>query len=295
MKRLMRSLQLRHGIPLVRCPGLLALRVRGRTLQHHLIILASTMVKAVAPNPIRVNGLKLYYDPRKYFFLSFFSPQGYEPDVKGLVRQLVKPGMKVIDAGAAIGYFTLLLAKAVGPAGHVWAFEPEPSNYAVLKKNVAANGYEDRVTLVPKALSNKSGFAQLFLGEWHIGAHSLFTGSGVSQLSLTVEKTTLDEFFSEDGMTPISLIKMDIEGAELAALEGMAELSSRSPDLKLIIEFNPTTLASAGVSPEELPHALRSLGFSRFSIMSDRLKIVRVDDSLFQESRHGANLLCEKG
>lgn len=280
---------------LARRAGLVRIRVRGRTLESYFISLAAAVVPRFLPSPLRVNGLRLYYPRSKFGYLSILAPEGYEPEVTQLVGRLVVPGANVIDAGAGIGYYTLLFAQAAGPSGHVWAFEPEPDNYAMLKKNVAANGYEDRVTAVAEALSNKSGCAELFCEEWHMGVHSFFAKPGVRQHAVKVKTASVDEFFASEGWPMVSLVKMDIEGAEKVALEGMRELSGRNGDLKLILEVNPATLEAAGVRAEELLEALHKLGFSRFSLLSTRREGSSVQHGWARELAEFGNWLCEKG
>lgn len=86
-------------------------------------------------------------------------------------------------------------------------------------------------------------------------------------LQFQVQTTTLDEFFKEQGWTKVDLIKMDIEGYEYYALEGMTELNRRNPKLEFFIEFGPTYIQRAGSSAEAFIATLKDLGFKTFYII----------------------------
>jgi FkbM family methyltransferase len=214
----------------------------------------------------------------------------YEPGVTRLFDRLIESGMVVVDVGAHIGYYTLLAAKKVGPTGKVYAFEPAPSNYALLVKNIALNGYQNIVP-VPKAVSNTQGTITFFLHPDSV-THSLHRETlGRGKTAITVETTTLDHFFEEQGWPAVHLVKMDIEGAELAALEGMTKLIERNR-VCLILEFVPQILRNAGVNPSELLEKLSGLGFTIQLITKDGLQ--PLSDKASQNRNLHAELFCEK-
>lgn len=81
----------------------------------------------------------LYHHVDRRRWLGWLYTTDYEPETRELFERIVKPGMSVIDAGAQIGYFTLLFARLVGRDGKVYSCEPDPMIYPLLQKNVAAN------------------------------------------------------------------------------------------------------------------------------------------------------------
>lgn len=222
----------------------------------------------------------------------------YEEETTELVERLLEPGMTVVDAGAHVGYYTLLAARCVGPTGRVYAFEPEPENYAVLKKNLELNGYRN-VWPLPKALSDTTGPATLFVSGRGTGTHSLFPHSGNEPpVRLPVEATTLDDFLRARDLTQVDLIKLDIEGGEPAALRGMQETLARSPHVRLIVELSPGDLATSGCSPQAFIEQLRRFGLRIFVLRKkgpQRIESVDLERLLTElAGDRYVNLLCEK-
>jgi len=146
-------------------------------------------------------------------------------------------GMNFIDVGANLGYYTCLFSKLAGSRGRVLAFEPEPMNLKLLRKNVSRNG-SSNVEILAMALGDHQ--AEMSLNVYKAsnrGAHSIvMPGSGTS---VQVPVRTLDEIanahFSED--QPISMIKIDVEGYEPYVLRGGAKTIERSNCL--IVEYVP--------------------------------------------------------
>jgi len=167
----------------------------------------------------------------------------WEPTTTAVFRKVVGLGDVVIDVGAHWGYYSVLAATLCGEAGKVFAFEPHPVSYALLARNIAANGLRN-IVAVQKAVSDRSATAELFLSSNSLG-HSLVheplewqPPAATFQQSIMVETVTLDEFFSTSGVRP-RLLKMDIEGAEPLALRGMERLIGRNPQMAIILELNP--------------------------------------------------------
>lgn len=177
-----------------------------------------------------------------------------------LVRSCVKPGMRVADIGAHVGYFTILLAKLVGESGKVHAFEPEPNNFEILKKNVAGNSFNN-VTLYSRALSDRAERAKLFLDKSNLGNMSLEEknipqGSGGG--ALEVETAILDSVL---GGIKLDFIKIDVQGAEGLVLGGAENSIFKNPDVKILMEFWPYGLKNMGTDPLVLLKRVEAAGF----------------------------------
>ena len=108
------------------------------------------------------------------------------------ILHTIRAGDVFVDVGANIGYYTVIAAKIVGDQGHVYAFEPDPTSFAILKANVERNGLAN-VTLEQKALSNEPGSLRLFLAHQNKGDHRIFDEDGAARPFLDVEALRLDD------------------------------------------------------------------------------------------------------
>jgi len=143
----------------------------------------------------------------------------FEDEIKFL-RCFLLPGHNVIDIGANFGVYTLSMAKAVGDAGHVWAFEPASKTAGFLRDGVAANDFQN-VTIEQKGLSNVSGTAELSLHD-NPEFNSLANKEkpGASPNYETVDIVTLDEFWDFDNEQRVTFVKIDAEGEEANVIRG---------------------------------------------------------------------------
>jgi FkbM family methyltransferase len=215
----------------------------------------------------------------------------YEPGITRLFDKLIKPGMTVVDIGAHIGYFTLIAAQKSGLTGRVYAFEPAPDNYEILTKNITLNEYEN-VIPIQKAVCDVDGTTSFYM---HVDtvAHSLYpTTIGRGKSTINVETTSLDHFFEQEGWPPVNLIKMDIEGAEAAALAGMRKLIQRNKTMYLFLEFVPQIQQNTGTDPRELVAKLSEMGFTVQVVTEDGLQ--PLGDKACDDLSLHAELFCEK-
>lgn len=214
-----------------------------------------------------------------------------------LFKDSIHKGMVVVDVGAHIGYYTLLAAERVRENGVVFAFEPDESNYALLINNIEQNKYSN-VTPVQKAVTSSAGTVKLFLDAHESGEHSL-VGDERRQKAVLVDSVALDDFLDEDCV--VDVIKMDIEGAEMAALLGMNKVIARSPRLAIFTEFYPRGLEKAGFSAADYFNELQRHGFKIYIIDEQRQwweavsDIAYLTNHLMRRKIRGINLLCIKG
>jgi FkbM family methyltransferase len=122
----------------------------------------------------------------------------------------------VVDIGAHVGFFSILAAmKAKG--GHVYAFEPAPENFSMLKENVSLNGIKN-ITVINHAVSHESGTRNFVLYPESSGAHS-FTSAELNQKNvIQVSAISFESFIHEAGIEAVHFLKMDCEGAEYEIL-----------------------------------------------------------------------------
>jgi FkbM family methyltransferase len=241
-----------------------------------------------------VDGHKMFLGEEDALHLSIFGV--YEPLETGIVKKEVKKGDVALDIGANIGYYTLIMARIVGDGGKVFAFEPDPSNFALLKKNVEANGYKN-VVLVQKAVSDKTGQVRLYLSPTKAVDHRIFD-SGDGRQSIAIEAVRLDDYFANFA-GEIAFIKMDVQGAECGVVQGMLNLLQKNHNVKITMEFSPTLLQQYGIAPADCLNLLTGLGFELFEIAEREKKIRPVDIpwllKLYPEGKRGrTNLFCRR-
>lgn len=236
-----------------------------------------------------VNGQRMFLDAQDS--LDLLGVERWEPHATALVERYVSEGNTVVDVGAHIGYYTLLFAKLVGPAGQVIAFEPYPANHALLQRNVAENGHTN-VVMWQQAVADAPGRVAFHVGgaDW---GHHLYGPQDA--LTLDVDVVKLDDAVPPDA--PVDFLKIDVEGAEAQAFRGMSELLRRSPGLKILTEFWPAGLWRSGTDPGDYLRMLVANGFSLNDVdeIAGKIKPATVADLLASYPPVGnahTNLLC---
>jgi len=152
----------------------------------------------------------------------------YEPDVARLIYKSLCAGDVFFGIGANAGYFTLIAAKAVGATGQVIAFEPVSKNIKTITEQIALNGLEAKCRVEPFAISDCDGKASIVIPERNANAHLADTLAPhiVNQQGAIEEITciTLDNYVAQNAWP--TLVKIDIEGAEVKALRGAEKMLS---------------------------------------------------------------------
>jgi len=191
--------------------------------------------------PIHGDDLRLQLDRHDSLGLL---QRPFEPDEVSLVKRVIKPGQVVLDIGANIGYYTLLFSRLVGDAGKVIAFEPDPDNAALLIQNLAANQCQN-VTVHQVATGARQAILRLYQCAENAGMHRAYNSICCTTDYRSVTSVAIDQFLENESQ--IDFLKMDIEGYEYFALQGMqAILEEKAP--KILVEFSPFALAEAGVT-----------------------------------------------
>lgn len=181
----------------------------------------------------------------------------FEPDETALCQQLINCGDRVLDIGANIGYYTLLFSDLVSPHGHVTAIEPDQQNLSCLRRNLAGQLADGIVSLHQVALGNQAHNARLFRSEENTGMHRLYASVCCGEDSIEVAVIEGDSL----QLGALDFIKIDIEGYEPAALQGLAATLKQSHKLKILCEFSPLSLWEAGFSPIVFLEDMRAYGF----------------------------------
>lgn len=195
--------------------------------------------------PVIVGGVTITMDVTDFTCHGlYFHGVTYEPATVQCLVDRLRPGQTFVDVGANHGYFSVLAARLVGPAGRVFAFEPNPSVFEQLSEHVACNGLSNVVT-EREALAEQEGPLELFvsacaansgLSSIAPGSHLFESGSLDRDRHFQVHGTTFDRWRRSRGVERIDLLKIDVEGAEMLVLRGMSETLAEAAPAGIICE-----------------------------------------------------------
>jgi FkbM family methyltransferase len=235
----------------------------------------------IPPLSATVGGIKLRGFLRHRSFLAELDSGEYERTARKLFVDAVTNAEVVIDVGAHIGSYSLLAART-SPSSRVIALEADPYNAAALAANVRGT----QVQVVAMAASDKVGRSAFRQNLGTVGS-SLVDRSGTGPVRVVeVETTTIDAIAQQARSL---VMKIDVEGAELAVLAGAVDTITRAGDATLIVELNPKALAAGGNSAADLLAALEALGLAVGFIDEDA---GRVDDRVDLDRK--GNLIATK-
>jgi len=167
----------------------------------------------------------------------------YEMELQAAIKKYISTGMVAYDIGANIGYISLLLARATGENGMVYAFDALPANLKRLNDNIKLNSMQKQIKVIANAVIEEQRPVEFLVGP--SGGMGKVKGSaGRTEFNypetIVVEGISLDHFVYVDGNEPPDVIKLDIEGGEILALPGMQTLLSRKRPI-LLLELHGET------------------------------------------------------
>jgi FkbM family methyltransferase len=200
-----------------------------------------------------------------------------------LALDLAPPGGAILDLGAHLGTFTLVAAAS---GRRVIAVEASSRNVELLEKSARANGLDDAITIIPASVSNRSGMVR-FQQEaaWGRIADARWATDVVE-----VPARTVTEILGELGVGRVDVVKMDVDGFEMAAIEGMAALLSVPQAPRVVYKSNAHTLRMFDATPEQLVGALAELGYGNYLVGGEERELTPVTPSSFQPDTNVDNL-----
>jgi FkbM family methyltransferase len=177
-----------------------------------------------------------------------------------VITALLREGDTVIDAGAHIGLLTIPMARSVGRSGRVIAIEPMARSCEALRRSLTLN-LMLQVEVRQVAIADAPGHGSLFAGANSMMA-SLFPENKDrgSQATTEVEQARLDDLVESAG--PVSLVKLDVEGAELLALAGMHTILDRNSEIMVVTEYGPFHIRRAGIDIDDWFAKFAELGLT---------------------------------
>jgi FkbM family methyltransferase len=182
------------------------------------------------------------------------------------VQRYLDKNSVFFDVGAHLGEYALIAA-SIATQGKVFAFEPTPHTIRLLEENIALNPTAKKIKVIKQAVSNKVGTAQ-FVIEPESEVNHLPHNQDTKQNTVKVKTTTLTAIASKYRCKKIDLVKIDVEGAELAVLEGAEKLLTKGAIKAFILEINPKA-NTYHHSQSELRRLLKKYRYSLFTFTED--------------------------
>jgi FkbM family methyltransferase len=190
-----------------------------------------------------------------------------------LLQKILFLGAVVVDGGANIGIYSEFLSRCVGPRGVVHSFEPCPDNFMRLR---SATRKLPNVRLCQAALGEHSGETMLYISDELNVDHRAYAIEGNARRALQVGMVALDNYFKPGER--VDLLKLDIQGYELHALQGATRIINENQEIKLLLEFWPYGLKQAGNDWGELVEILEGFGMDIMFVRADGLIPFEVHD-----------------
>ena len=225
-----------------------------------------------------------------------------EPEQKWILERELKPGMRALDLGANVGYYTVMMARLVGPGGRVYAVEPFSRNFDLLSRNVGRNAISDRTELQQVAIARHDGEMPLLISErsnWH-SLHPPEVDPAVPwrrkyhrtmKGSVPVRTRALAGYLGE--RQPVDLVRMDIEGYETEILRAVLALpAALSRGLHILFETHPEFYQPRCNDLRPVLEALCSNGYAIKYLVSDFH--FQEGRALFERYGYGAAHLLEQ-
>ncbi len=213
----------------------------------------------------------------------------FEPEEVGFVQRLLRPGMTVLDVGAHHGLYTLLLSKTVGGKGRVIAFEPSPRECRRLEKHSLFNRCSN-VHVERSAAGSETGEANLYLADgfqdWCNSLRPPALSDSTSIVRVRVRR--IDDVLAELGISKVDFIKLDVEGGELAALNGATRLLHGESRPAILAEVQDVRTLPWGYPAREILQFVLRMDYRWFAIAA---KGALLPISCDQES-YDANLVA---
>ena len=237
------------------------------------------IIKKLIPEKIKINSSFIYLNPNDPVVSGALFFGVYEISETKFLNKICFKGMKVIDIGANVGYYSALTSEAVGPNGIVLALEPDPESYNYLLKTIKSSKFKN-IRSFRKAASDHNNILPLFISKDNRGDNRLYKTKQKRQ-SIRVETIRLDELVIENEIDQIDLVKIDVQGYEPKVIRGMENIIKSSTNITLLTEFWPRGIVEAGENPTDFLKMLRNLDFLLYELnkQGDLMPLRKEDDA----------------
>lgn len=220
---------------------------------------------------VRISGTSdfIYVDLSDDFVSRGCLFSNYEYNESRFVRAAVRPNDIVLDIGANIGWFTIMMARLVGDNGRVHAFEPRPTTFEYLGKSIAASNLTKNVMLYQKALSDAAGAAFITWRPNDRNPGNSWISKRISDPVIRQDKISMVRL-DDIGIGPVSFVKIDVEGAEPSVFRGGEKLIARDRPV-ILSEINFGQLQSiSAMSWSDYRLFLDSIGYDSFYLVDGK-------------------------
>lgn len=259
--------------------------------------IALILLKTFNPGKIKIKHPRTGYP----FVLDAYLHKGYwfrgkkvDMHSMNLFQELIAANDTVIEAGAHIGLMTQLFSKLAGKDGLVYTFEPGINNLTYLRKNISLCSFPN-IVLIEKAVSNQNGTAVFYIENYtgqnnslipdHIGINAYNKNTtDKNKAVLEVETVTLDSFCSENNISKVDFIKVDIEGAEIMAIGGMIEM---------LRKYKPSFMFEVTQNSKEIFDNLKKSGYILFDESKRILTQIDYSGNVFGIHEDNKNMLTK--
>lgn len=231
-----------------------------------------------------IDGLVLRIYPKNEVFRALYVRGIYDPNVSVVIDELLPKNGVFIDAGAGMGYCSLLASRKVGSEGHVMAVEPSSRDFIRLVDNVNINKLHEVISCYKVAFSDQNGKADIMVAnDERSGLNTLgtdFSTKGVEKVGMeNVEKITIDDFLEREHIKSIDVLKLDIEGSEFAALSG-AKNTIQKHRPAIVLGIKKGALEACGASFGQLEQWLKDMKYIAYRLKqnSESFSLERIYD-----------------
>lgn len=220
-------------------------------------------------------GGKLIIETRDYNIAPHLLMDGvWDNHITTWMQHALHPGDVFVDVGANIGYFTVLGASLVGPAGRVVAVEAHPALVPLLRRNVATNWFIDSVTVWHRAAWSETATLTFRQRDRYTASSSVgaveperLIKLDDTETEVEVPAVRVDELIGD--LERVDVLKVDVEGSEVRALTGLETTLRRNRDLRLVLEWSPGQIETVGDAPETLVDLLVDHGMHLWLLDDD--------------------------
>jgi FkbM family methyltransferase len=231
-----------------------------------------------------------------YFLGTITGQMEDERPIVSFLDKAVRNGDVFIDVGSNLGFYSVYVGPLCGKTGEVHAFEANPTLIEPLNRTISLNNHQSNIRLNAVAVGKESNRSLRLYDPGRIGSSSFHAHGWLNKDSfVSVPVVALDDYAARNGMTRIDGMKVDIEGAELEAFQGMAGIFERCPPKFIVSELMPeavSTRAESAARPTEIMDFLARRGYVACQLAADgALLLPPVTSAEVESAPHVVNVV----